>query len=374
MVLVKGNEMKQRKDKTMLKMAEYIWLDGTEPTQQLRSKTRIVSLPEERAVELSDFPRWSFDGSSTNQAQGGDSDLILEPVNFVRDPQRGEGHQLVLCEVCNADGSPHSSNTRAQLRQVLQEGAAAEQPWFGFEQEYTLFRSGKPLGWPSNGFPAEQGPYYCGVGAGRVYGRKLVEAHTRACIEAGIMVYGINAEVMLSQWEFQIGYRGLDGESADPLNVSDHLWLARWLLMRLGEETGIEASFDPKPVRGDWNGAGNHTNFSTRSMRDPDSGLQSIREGIERLGRNHRAHIEGYGHGLQHRLTGLHETCAIDEFRGGVADRGASIRIPRQVEEKGYGYLEDRRPGANCDPYRVCALILLSVCSNQAQPRLAAAS
>ncbi len=362
----------------MFSMAEYIWLDGAEPTRQLRSKTRIISLPQGRAGQLSDFPQWGFDGSSTSQADGGDSDLILAPVNVIRDPNRGPGDRLVLCEVLNPDGSPHASNTRAQLRQALQEGAAAHEPWFGFEQEYTLFQDGKPLGWPSNGYPGAQGPYYCGVGSGRVFGRDLVEAHAQACLDAGLMIYGINAEVMPAQWEFQIGYRGLKGEEADPLIVSDHLWLARWLLLRLGEESGIEVSFDPKPVRGDWNGAGNHTNFSTRSMRDPDGGMECIREGISRLGSNHEAHIAGYGHGLQHRLTGLHETCAIDQFRGGVADRGASIRIPRQVEKRGFGYLEDRRPGANCDPYVVCRLILQTVCGQlgdaSQQTRYAAAS
>lgn len=362
----------------MLKLAEYIWLDGSQPTQNLRSKSRVFSPPEKNEPGLFDFPLWSYDGSSTHQAAGGDSDLVLQPVNFVPDPIRGDGNHLVLCEVLNADGSPHESNTRARLRRVLQRTSPLREPWFGFEQEYTLFQDGKPLGWPSNGFPAAQGPYYCGVGAGQVFGRDLVEAHTRACLEAGIMIYGINAEVMPGQWEFQLGYRGLEGESADPLTVSDQLWLARWLLLRLGEESGIHASLDPKPIRGDWNGAGAHTNFSTRSMRDPKGGLDRIREAIGRLGSTHDIHIANYGAGLENRLTGLHETCAIGEFRGGVADRGASVRIPRQVEERGYGYLEDRRPGANCDPYLVCSLILQTVCeasdAESAAPRFAAAS
>jgi glutamine synthetase len=270
-----------------------------------------------------------------------------------------------MCEVLNADGTPHPTNTRAELRSVLERGAAREEPWVGFEQEYTLFRAGAPLGFPRDGYPAPQGPFYCGVGPDRVFGRELVEAHTRACLDAGLMIYGTNAEVMPGQWEFQIGYRGLDGESPDPLTVADHVWLARWLLLVIGERYGIIARFDPKPVKGDWNGAGAHTNFSTRAMRHPHTGRRAIDAAITRLAETHARHIERYGDGLADRLTGLHETCAMDQFRDGVADRGASIRIPRHVAEHGHGYIEDRRPGANCDPYIVCTMLLRTVCARR---------
>ncbi|MEO0649511.1 MAG: glutamine synthetase beta-grasp domain-containing protein [Planctomycetota bacterium] len=342
-----------------MKIAEYIWLDGAQPTQQVRSKARVLDLPARPALE--DLPVWGFDGSSTNQADGGDSDLMLQPVCVVTDPLRGGDHVLVLCEVLLADGRPHQTNQRARLRDVLERGASAEEPWFGFEQEYTLFSGGRPLGWPDSGYPAPQGPFYCGVGSEEAHGRDLVEAHTRACIDAGLMIYGLNAEVMPGQWEFQIGYRGVEGESADPLTVSDHLWISRWLLRRVGESFGVSAVLDPKPVRGDWNGAGAHTNFSTRGMRDERLGFGFIRDAISRLQAHHAEHIAEYGYGLEDRLTGQHETCSIHEFRAGVADRGASIRTPRQVAQLGYGYLEDRRPGANCDPYRVCARILETI-------------
>ncbi|MHC5113871.1 MAG: glutamine synthetase beta-grasp domain-containing protein [Planctomycetota bacterium] len=345
----------------MLRQAEYIWLDGAEPTRELRSKTRIVAVPADGPIDVSSFPTWSFDGSSTNQADGDDSDLSLVPVRVVPDPIRGSGNYLVLCEVTHGDGTPHRTNTRAELRQVLAAGGADEDAWVGFEQEYTLFRDGRPLGFPDNGFPAPQGPFYCGVGSDRIHGRDFVEAHTAACLDAGLMIYGINAEVMPGQWEFQVGYRGVDGERADPLTVSDHLLIARWLLRRIGEGFGVDASLDPKPATGDWNGAGAHTNFSTRAMREP-GGVRAIREAIRRLGASHDRHVADYGHGLADRLTGLHETCSIDEFRGGVADRGASIRIPRHVQVNGCGYLEDRRPGANCDPYLVCARLLETIC------------
>ncbi len=349
-------------DKKIIGQAEYIWLDGSKPTQKVRSKTRIIAFSNGTPVGIENFPKWSFDGSSTYQASGNDSDLILQPVNFVDDPIRGKGNFLVMCEVMNADGTPHCTNQRARLREVLNAGAGLEDPWVGFEQEYVLLKGSAPMGFPDTGFPAPQGPYYCGVGANVAFGRPVVEAHTKACIDAGLMIYGINAEVLPGQWEFQIGYRGIEGESADPLNVSDHLWIARWLLYRITEDFGIVPSFDAKPVKGDWNGSGKHTNFSTRSMRDPLTGMSSIETAIEALSGRHKEHIDVYGDGLPERLTGLHETASIHEFRGGIADRGASIRIPQPVAIQGYGYLEDRRPAANADPYLVCARLLETIC------------
>ncbi len=339
--------------------AEYIWIDGVEPTNQLRSKTRFYP-PLGNSPKLDDFVAWSFDGSSTNQSKGVDSDLILQPVRFFPDPIREGDDYLVLCEVLNGDETPHATNGRAKLRETLARGAATLNAWFGFEQEYTLFAKNRPLGWPEVGFPAPQGPFYCGVGFNRVYGRGLAEQHALACVRAGVMIFGVNAEVMPAQWEFQIGPRGFDGERADAITVSDHLWLARWLLLRVGENLQIEPSFDVKPIKGDWNGAGLHTNFSTQEMRRA-GGLEKIHEVIRLLGHTHNQQIIEYGHGLSERLTGLHETAHFDEFTSGVANRSASIRIPRAVAEAGRGYLEDRRPGANADPYSVCRVLLESM-------------
>lgn len=344
-----------------VQLAEYIWLDGAVPVRQIRSKARVVNVGYEPALE--DFPEWSFDGSSTMQAEGGDSDCILKPVCFVDDPVRGIGNYLVMCEVYNPDGqTPHASNTRAKLRAILDNGAAGVNPWIGFEQEYTMFDGRTPLGWPEHGYPAPQGPYYCGVGPEQIFGRELAERHAQVCIEAGLLYYGINAEVMPGQWEFQIGYRGIEGEDAGVLNISDQMWIARWLLHRVSEEFDIHVSLENKPVKGDWNGAGMHTNFSTDATRSPDTGKQAIEDAVAKLSGKHEDHIALYGHGLSQRLTGDHETCDIDTFKSGVADRGCSIRVPRGVEIKGYGYFEDRRPGANSDPYLVAARLCATVC------------
>ena len=340
-------------------LAEYIWLDGAIPTRQLRSKARVVDLGSKPSIE--DFPEWSFDGSSTLQAEGDDSDCILKPVYFVPDPIRGEGNYLVMTEVYNPDGTPHVSNSRAQLRAVLDAGAAEQDPWCGFEQEYTLFKGRQPLGWPEQGFPGPQGPYYCGVGADEAYGRDIVEEHAQACLDIGLLFYGINAEVMPGQWEFQIGYR--DGaEDAGAMKASDDVWIARWLLYRIAEDYGVTVSIHNKPILGDWNGAGMHTNFSTNDTRDKAKGKEAIDAAVKALSEKHQKHITLYGHALDRRLTGAHETCDINTFRAGTADRGCSIRIPQLVAQKGYGYLEDRRPGANSDPYLVSARLCTTIC------------
>lgn len=342
----------------MFAQAEYIWLDGAKPTKSLRSKTRILDFHKKAKVSLNDFPEWTFDGSSTYQAPGDKSDLVLKPMRFVHDPFRGAGNYLVLCEVFHRDGLPVASNTRALLRETLARASKDLEPWIGFEQEYTLFADARPLGWPENGYPAPQGPYYCSVGADRSFGRSIVEEHTSLCLEADLLLFGTNGEVMPGQWEFQIGHRGFAGEIADPITVSDHLWLARWLLCRVAEQYHVTISLDVKPIKGDWNGAGAHCNFSTKAMRDKKTGWDIIERFIDALAKRHSVHIEGYGHGLEERLTGHHETCDISTFRSGLSDRGASIRIPHHVAQNKCGYIEDRRPGANCDPYIVSSLLI----------------
>ncbi|MDA0987865.1 MAG: glutamine synthetase beta-grasp domain-containing protein [Chloroflexi bacterium] len=325
-------------------MAEYIWVDGQQPTAKLRSKGKVVPDGEEP-------PIWGFDGSSTNQAPADKSDCVLNPVFVCPDPIRGGANKLVMCEVILIDMSPHPSNTRAGCEEASKKYAELD-TWFGIEQEYTFFEGTRPLGWPENGFPAPQGGYYCGVGSDEVFGRPIVEAHLEACLTAGLAIGGINGEVMPAQWEFQIGPVGTPA-------VADHLWVARWLLYRIGEEFDISATLDPKPIRGNWNGAGAHTNFSTIQMRN---GYDACIAAAEALGTRADLHIANYGDRIEERLTGQHETCSYKDFRYGVSDRGASVRIPWQVARDRKGYIEDRRPNANCDPYVVTRLILDTVC------------
>ncbi|HTJ35727.1 MAG TPA: glutamine synthetase [Dactylosporangium sp.] len=324
--------------------AEYIWIDGTRPTAKLRSKTKILD-------DGAALPLWSFDGSSTNQAPGDKSDCVLKAVFTCPDPIRGGDDVLVLCEVLTIDMAPHPTNTRAACAETAAKYADQE-AIFGIEQEYTFFKDGRPYGFPPVGFPAPQGGYYCGVGADEVYGRDIVEKHMDLCMAAGLHLSGINAEVMPGQWEFQIGPVGAP-------RVADELWVARWLLYRIAEDVGVAATLDPKPVKGDWNGAGAHTNFSTNAMRD---NYDAIITACEALGTRVSEHIAGYGAEIEHRLTGMHETAPWNVYSYGVSDRGASVRIPWQVKVDGKGYIEDRRPNANCDPYVTTRLIIETCC------------
>ena len=342
----------------MNRKIEYIWIDGSKPTPQLRSKTKILSVEE-------GIPVWGFDGSSTNQAEGSNSDCVLNPVFVCCDPIRGYPHELALCEVLNTDMTPHDSNTRAALAKVY-EKHISQDVWFGMEQEYTFMHPqfGTALGFAraQNNYKdtlglgrheiLPQGPYYCSVGSGLAIGRDIAEEHLDACLEAGLTLSGINAEVMPGQWEFQVG-------PVNAMEVSDQLWVARWLLHRIAEKHDITVSFDPKPAEGDWNGAGCHTNFSTEEMRNS---LEVCERAAVALGERAQLHIENYGVDIEKRLTGDHETCSYKEYKWGVSDRGASVRIPWQVAKEGKGYIEDRRPNANCDPYIVTRLITETVC------------
>ena len=327
---------------------EYIWIDGTEDAPQLRSKTKVVE-HHEWDGSVAQCTVWGFDGSSTNQAPGDNSDCVLKPVRIYENPLEKNCH-LVLCEVWNTDDTPHETNTRWKLYTLI-DGGIEDEPWFGFEQEYTLYKDGKPLGWPEGREPAPQGDYYCGRNAGE----EIMTAHIDMCLEAGIKICGTNAEVMLGQWEYQIGAGG-------SLQMSDDLWVARWLMEKICAGYNATVSLDPKPIEGDWNGAGCHTNFSTRYMRE-DGGIEIIFKACMDLEKVHEEHMKEYGEGNERRLTGLHETQAIDEFNWGVSDRGASIRIPWQVDKDKCGYLEDRRPSSNCDPYRVSKKMIETICN-----------
>ncbi|PCJ23791.1 MAG: glutamine synthetase [SAR86 cluster bacterium] len=324
---------------------EYIWLDGYKPTQSLRSKTQVR---DNFGGTLEECPIWSFDGSSTEQASGDDSDCLLKPVAIYPDPDRANAY-LVMTEVLNADGSPHVSNGRATIDDD------DEDFWFGFEQEYFLWdlKTNLPPGFPPGGYPGPQGPYYCSVGAANAYGRDVVEDHMDICLEAGLNFEGINAEVAAGQWEFQIFAKGAK-------KAGDETWIARYLLERTAERYELSINYEPKPLGKflDWNGSGMHANFSNGPMRE-DGDEEIFTKICEAFGRNIERHISVYGADNDQRLTGLHETQSIDQFSYGVSDRGASIRIPITTVQDGWkGRLEDRRTASNADPYKVAAAII----------------
>jgi glutamine synthetase len=335
---------------------EYLWLDGYTPVANLRGKTKIVD-GDPSKFSLEDCPMWGFDGSSTQQADGSSSDCMLKPVALYPDSTRKNGF-LVMSEVLLPDGTPHPSNARATIPD--DDGL-----WVGLEQEYFLQADGRPLGWPEdpNSFPAPQGEYYTGVGYCNVgdIARDIVEEHLDICLDAGINHEGINAEVAKGQWEFQIFGKGSK-------NAADQIWVARYILLRLCEKYGVDIEWHCKPFVGDWNGSGMHCNFSTDYMRQT-GGKEYFLKLMDKFEEYKDEHIAAYGPDNHMRLTGLHETQSIDKFSWGIADRGASIRVPHSfVENDAYkGYLEDRRPNSQGDPYKIVSRVSKTVSEVEAE-------
>lgn len=350
---------------------EYIWLDGLSP-QQLRGKTKITQfvnygldmntiVNQYKSGELK-APIWNFDGSSTNQANTSNSEMVLHPVNYFMDPL-AKNSILVLCEVMNVDGTPHHTNTRNEMVKSI--NSFDDGSKLGFEQEYFIIDNltNKPIGWPieHGSFPKPQGEYYCAVGANNVKGRDFVEDHTELCLKAGISIGGTNAEVALGQWEYQIGIvDGIDG--------SDQLWISRYLLYRLGEKYNYRIDIEPKPFKGDeWNGSGMHVNFSTKTLREDKKNKKQIAiDMCKKLEANHKDHIEVYGLNNKHRLTGKNETSSMEKFGWGIGDRTKSIRIPSSINDtESVGYIEDRRPASNGDPYLIVDKLVKTICQNK---------
>jgi glutamine synthetase len=327
---------------------EYVWLDGHLPEPNLRSKIKVVDnkilMGSDLTIEK--IPMWNFDGSSTGQAEGHDSDCILKPVRLYNEIG-SNGVIYVFCEVMNPDGTPHSSNSRDDVKDN-------EDIWFGFEQEYFIRESkrGNILGHTFNS--ESQGKFYCGVGS-NVVGRELVEEHLNMCLAHGITITGVNAEVALGQWEYQVFSMGTK-------KAGDDLWMCRYFMEKLSERNGYHIEYHPKPLGKtmDWNGSGLHTNFSTGKMRN-DGGEEYFRAIFQAFDTRKDTHIDVYGSDNDMRLTGKHETQAIDKFSWGIADRGASIRVPRDTAKEWKGYLEDRRPASNANPYEIIREIVRSL-------------
>lgn len=346
-------------------LAEYVWVDADGNT---RSKTR--TLPASKAASVDALPKWNFDGSSTDQAPGDDSEVILRPCRIFTDPFRprsdGDKNILVMCDTLTPAGEPLPTNTRA-IAAAAFEGRDDEETWFGLEQEFTLFNLDEqtPLGWPKGGMPSRaQGPYYCSVGPENNFGRHITESMYKACLYAGIEISGTNGEVMPGQQEYQVG-------PCVGIDAGDQLFMSRYILQRVCEDYQVFCTLHPKPItEGDWNGAGMHTNVSTKKMRE-EGGLEVIKQAIYRLGAKHQEHIAVYGEGNELRLTGKFETASIDDFSFGVANRGASVRIGRDTEAEGKGYFEDRRPSSNADPYLVTGKIMATIMEDVDVPEIA---
>ena len=336
-------------------LLEYVWMDLN---GNLRSKIK-VHTGNTITNSVKSCSTWNFDGSSTGQALSDTiSDVIINPVRLYDNPLLSHPNsKIVLCECLNIDLTPHETNTRDQCVKTS-EAFAKFKCLFGIEQEYTILqRNSQPYKWfnmldPGIGL---QGPYYCSVGGDRSFGREIADEHLLACLQAGINIYGTNAEVMPSQWEFQIG-------TCDMLTVSDDLLVSRFILHKITEKHNCCVSFYPKLFK-EWNGSGGHTNFSTIQMRQ-DNGLNYIIDACEKLSHSHVEHINVYGVDNDKRLTGKHETSSIHMFSWGKQNRNCSVRIPLQVCIDNCGYLEDRRPASNMDPYLVTEIMVRTICSH----------
>lgn len=333
-------------------IAEYIWIDADGFPRSKARTLEVTSEYDNLQRYLSELPLWNFDGSSTGQADINDSEVILKPQKVYKDPFRNFRDCitiLVLCDCYDRNMNPIKTNTREPAKEIFDK-VEKEKPWFGFEQEYVLYdtKTRKPLGWINGKEPEPQGPYYCGIGGDRAFGRYIVDLHYELCLDIGLNISGINGEVMPGQWEFQIG-------PVEGIDAGDQMCIARYLLLGIAEEKNVSVCFDSKPEKGDWNGSGFHTNFSTTRMRNI-GGLTEIYNAIKKLSKKHKEHLAVYGNNT-HRLTGSYETSDPNIFTFGVSDRSASVRIPLQTERDGYGYLEDRRPSSDCDPYVVSSII-----------------
>jgi glutamine synthetase len=323
--------MIRQNSKTIL---EYIWIGGK---NEIRSKTRVINNFLPKFAEY--IPEWNYDGSSTWQADSnGDTEIILRPCNVFSDTFRNiedANCYLVLCDTYNSKGEPTKTNYRNQAA-ILFDNFVEEEPWFGLEQEYYLFFKDNKTNQNSN-----TGLHYCGNPENKLE-RIIAEQHLQMCIEIGIKISGINAEVSNGQWEFQIG-------PCEGIEAGDHLIVARYLLERIAERYDAKVSYHPKPIF-DISGSGCHINFSTFSTRS-ENGIENIYRYIQKLEGKHKELIKVYGDENNQRLTGLHETSSIKTFSWGVGTRNTSIRIPNQTQNNKCGYFEDRRPAANIDPY-----------------------
>lgn len=325
---------------------EYIWIDHI---GNLRSKCK-YSKTDDINCMYSDYKNiWNFDGSSTGQATGDNSEVYLKPVAHYNHPDV-DGY-LILCETVDYQNTPHSDNTRWRLANLFKDRhIEQEDPWFGFEVEFFMIdtTTNMPIGINNDKIP-KQGQFYCSVGASNCFGREIMDELVTRCHTAGVNLVGTNAEVACGQWEYQIFGKGIQ--------AADDVWMSKYILAKLCEKHNISICFNPKPFL-ECNGSGMHTNFSTERMRNKTTGEIELYRVIELLRANHKEHMSVYGIGNEQRMTGIHETACYEKFTWGYADRGASVRVPKTWINDRCGYIEDRRPASNADPYKVIISIL----------------
>jgi glutamine synthetase len=343
-------------------IGEYIWIDGFGKS---RSKTRVIKFDLSKETKLEHFPIWNYDGSSTNQASGDNSEVLIKPQAFYPDPFRrlntnnnnnnnnNKRSYLVLCDTYLDVNTPHPSNSRVKAVEIFKQNPELE-PVFGIEQEFFISRGDRPIGFiPNDILLKPQQHYYCGTGGDNSIGRHYIEAAFNNCLYSELHLTGLNAEVAPSQWEFQVCTKGI--------KAADELIVLRYIVDRTLESYGVNMDLHPKPIQGDFNGSGCHTNFSTKPMREKN-GYSIIEEAIKKLGTKHELHMKNYGENNHLRMSGVHETASYNNFSYGVGNRGSSIRIPKSTFENKCGYFEDRRPASNMDPYIVTSLIYKTCC------------
>ncbi|MEM0353987.1 MAG: glutamine synthetase [Thermoplasmata archaeon] len=329
-------------------LVDYVWVSGE---GELRSKTHVIYNP---INSLEDIPTWSYDGSLTEQANGSNSEIVIYPKRLFRCPFRRSHDFIVLCDTYTSDGKPAKYNHRHYASKIF-EKYTDQKPWYELNQEYFIYDSETNL--PVNFNPdRNQGSHYCSVGGNNAFYREITEEHLFACLRAGIKISGTNADIAPAQWEYQVG-------PVEGIDAADQLWISRYILEKIAEKYDKYIVYHPKPLKGIWNGSGCRCNFSTKAMRDTN-GLNVIYNIIKKLEKRHLEHMEVYGEYNDERLTGSYETVRYDTFTYGVANGKVSIRIPIDTVRNGRGYIEDRRPAANCDPYLVTAKILETIMEN----------
>ena len=353
-------------------VAEYIWLDGSDIVRS-KSRTMNITCNEQEArsglamkkiMNIKTYKKWDFDGSSTGDANGQDSEIIIKPSTVYMDPFRKPPNVLVLCDTYLPNGQPTKFNTRLAAAKLFNK-YTDEKPWYGIEQEFFIMngktdktKKGRsktcniPFGTGDGGLEIEnsQGQYYCSVGYQNSFGRKIAEQAYHLALEADLKCSGMNAEVAPGQWKIQVG-------PCEGISAADDIIILRYILQRVGEIQNVQIQLHPKPILGDWNGSGCHINFSTQKMRD-EGGYEHIIKAIKKLENNHSEHMLIYGKHNKLRCSGIHETADFNTFSYGIADRTRSIRIPRETEKNQCGYFEDRRPASNMDPYLATSKIL----------------